>query len=115
MQPFVEMDEVAGIEADAEEGIADVAHGGVKHFAARHADAQRLVPGDGGREVWRDQFLDIVADARVAVHPPMPTMKPARQLSAPMRPWPTTIGSPRSMIRRLDWAGHTSRAGPNTC
>ena len=63
MHPFVKMDQVAGVEADAEEGIAEMALHDLVQPAGGQADGERLVPLDHRREVGRYQPGDIVADA----------------------------------------------------
>ena len=52
VHPFVEMDEVAGIEPDTEERGAEVALDQRIHLAAGDADADGLVPLGGAGEIW---------------------------------------------------------------
>ena len=66
MHPLVDMDEMAGIERDAEERVADAVVHGLHNAPPGHADADRLVPVDGGREIGRDELFDIVADLGAA-------------------------------------------------
>ena len=112
VHPLVEMDEVARIEDDAEERIAEVALDERVDLAAGDADADRLVPFGGAGEVGRGQPLDVVADvvrqARLRLRP----AKPARHVSAPQVPKAMVNGSPRSMTRSDGLRRPKRRVGP---
>ena len=53
---------MAGVQADAEEGVAQAAHHGFVERAAFDADADGFVPGHGGGEIGGHELVHVVAD-----------------------------------------------------
>src|SRR5437868_3005228 len=65
VHPFVEMDEMAGIEPDVEKAVAETALDQRIDLAASDADADGLVPFGGALEVGSGKPLGIIADAGI--------------------------------------------------
>ena len=111
VDPFVEVDLMAGVEEDAEERVAEVPIDDARQLAAGDADVERLVPLGDGVEVGRHEPLDVVLDAARQLGGVLDHEARATVEGAP-DPKATVNRSPRSMARSVGLSRPSVARGP---
>src|SRR5260370_42111569 len=86
-EPFIQVNQVAGIKADTEKRIAQVPVDDVEQLTPSYADPDVLVPLHDRAEIGCNQLVDIVADRRwkhlCALHQESPTRIVAAPIPQP--------------------------------